>query len=297
MDNRWTIGMYLTMFGEGGGAAGSGDGGADGEGPAQEAAEQPAEEAPKEEQPEQKQEQKPQDKGKAFRELIRGEYKTEFETMMRENLQRRFKDMDSLKAQVDGAKPIMELLAGKYGVADASDMAAILKAAEEDDGYYEEEAAEKGLSVEQLKQFKRMERENAQLKAAAEERQRIEQAAQIQARWAQEEQQLKQIIPGFSLEAEAQNPQFAGLLRAGVQMQAAYYACHADEMMSGAMQYASQQAQRATVENVRARGMRPDEAAMGKGGAAQTHKDVGAMTRAEREELIRRAQHGEVIEL
>jgi hypothetical protein len=197
---------------------------------------------------------------------------------------------------VDGAKPLMELLAGKYGV-DAGDLSALLKAAEEDESYYEEEAAQKGLSVQQLKDFKRMERENAQLKAAAEERQRVEQANQVQARWMQEAEALKGIYPKFDFEAEAQNPAFARLLRNGVDVRTAYEVAHHDEIISGAMQFTAQKVQQKTVNDIRARGMRPDEGGLGRHPAGEGRLDVSKLTRDQRAEMAKRAMRGEKISL
>lgn len=274
--------MYLDLFGEGG--AGGATGG--GEGAAAEAGEGEAAQDGQQEQA--------SDKASQFRELIKGEYKAEFDSLMQQNLDRRFKAQKALEKQVADAQPIMELLAGKYGVS-AEDLPALLKAAEEDDGYYEEEAAEKGLTVEQLKQFKKLERENAQLKAAEDEQKRRNAKEQTLARWAAEESQMKQIYPGFDLNRESENPTFARLLAGGVQMQAAYLAVHSDEILSGAMAYASDQAKKKTVSDIRARGMRPDEGVLGKSAPARSTIDPSKLTKAERDDLARRAKRGERI--
>ena len=161
--------LILNLFGEGGAAAG-GEGGTGVAEGVQDAA--------------QATEVQTLDRAAKFKELIKGEYKDEFQRMMQDNLNRRFKETDELRRQNEAVRPLLELMAGKYGVQDVSDIEAIREAAEADDGYYEEEAAEKGLTVEQLKRFKAMERENAQLKEAAQERERVERANQVQARWA-----------------------------------------------------------------------------------------------------------------
>ena len=238
----------------------------------------------------------PVDRKAAFRDMIKGEYKAEFDEVMQDNLKRRFKDHDDLKKRVDDTRPLMELLAGKYGVG-ADDIAGIVKAAEEDDGYYEQEAAEKGLTVQQLKDFKRMERENAKLKAAAEERQRVEGMNRVHAQWARESEALKAIYPGFDFDTETQNADFSKMLSVGVGVKAAYEAVHMDEIMSGAMQYTAQRAQQQTVNNIRARGMRPDEGAMGSRAAGEARLDVSKLSKKERADLARRAMAGEKITL
>lgn len=55
------------------------------------------------------------------------------------------------------------MLAQKYGV-DPGDLEKLSSAIEEDDSYYEDEATRRGLTVQQLKEMKRIERENETLR-------------------------------------------------------------------------------------------------------------------------------------
>ena len=236
------------------------------------------------------------DRSAEFERMIKGDFKEEYDRRVKSHVDRRFRETEALRQQTEAARPLMELLAGKYGV-DAGDMAAILKAAEADESYYEAEAAEKGLSVQQLKDFKHMERENARLKAAFEERQRVEQANQVQARWMQEAEALKSIYPKFNFEQEAQNPAFAKLLRSGIDVRTAYEVAHHDEIISGAMQFTAQKVQEKTVNDIRARGMRPDEGGLGKQPAGEGRLDVSKLTREQRADIARRVQQGEKITL
>ena len=279
MEKAWKL--VLDLFGEGASGGDGAAGGTTGEGAGQPTEGQQASDPPV-------------DRKATFRNMIKGEYKAEFDEVMQDNLKRRFKDHDDLKKRVDDTRPLMELLAGKYGV-DAEDIAGIVKAAEADDGYYEQEAAEKGLTVAQLKDFKRMERENAQLKAAADERQRAEGINRVHARWAQESEALKAVFPEFDFEVERQNPDFSDMLLSGVSVEAAYKAIHFDEMMTGMMQFTAQKAQQQTVNDIRARGMRPDEGGMGTRAAGEAKLDVSKLSRKEREEIERRALAGERI--
>ena len=279
MEKAWKL--VLDLFGEGASGGAGAEGGTTGEGAGQTTGGQQASDPPV-------------DRKATFRNMIKGEYKAEFDEVMQDNFKRRFKDHDDLKKRVDDTRPLMELLAGKYGV-DAEDIAGIVKAAEADDGYYEQEAAEKGLTVAQLKDFKRMERENAQLKAAADERQRAEGINRVHARWAQESEALKAVFPEFDFEVERQNPDFSDMLLSGVSVEAAYKAVHFDEMMTGMMQFTAQKAQQQTVNNIRARGMRPDEGGMGTRAAGEARTDVSKLTRKERADLAARALRGERI--
>lgn len=276
-------GLIINLFGEGGGASGGAAAGTGADGAADGSQAAGAQ-------------QQTVDRAAQFDTMIKGEYKEEYEKRFRQGLDRRFKETEGLRQQTEAARPLMELLAGKYGV-DASDIGALLKAAEADESYYEQEAAEKGLTVQQLKQFKQMERENARLKAAQEERQRVERANQIQARWAQESEAVKQMFPSFDFATEAQNPQFVRILNAGGSVDAAYKAVHCDDILSGAMRFTAQKVQEKTVNNIKARGMRPDEGGLGEHPAGEGQLDVSKLTKQQRSDMAKRALRGEVINL
>ncbi len=276
-------GLIINLFGEGGGASGGAAAGTGADGAADGAQAAGAQ-------------QQTVDRAAQFDAMIKGEYKEEYEKRFRQGLDRRFKETEGLRQQTEAARPLMELLAGKYGV-DAGDIGALLKAAEADESYYEQEAAEKGLTVQQLKQFKQMERENAQLRAAQEERQRVERANQVQARWAQESEALKGIYPDFDFAREAQNDKFTRLLKSGVDVRTAYEVTHNDEIISGAMRFTAQKVQEKTVNNIKARGMRPDEGGLGEHPAGEGQLDVSKLTKQQRSEMAKRALRGEVINL
>lgn len=276
-------GLIINLFGEGGGASGGAAAGTGADGAANGAQAAGAQE-------------QTVDRAAQFDAMIKGEYKEEYEKRFRQGLDRRFKETEGLRQQTEAARPLMELLAGKYGV-DAGDIGALLKAAEADESYYEQEAAEKGLTVQQLKQFKQMERENARLKAAHEERQRVERANQVQARWAQESEALKAIYPDFDFAREAQNDKFTRLLKSGVDVRTAYEVTHNDEIISGAMRFTAQKVQEKTVNNIKARGMRPDEGGLGEHPAGEGQLDVSKLTKQQRSDMAKRALRGEVINL
>ena len=193
----------------------------------------------------------------------------------------------------------MDLLAGKYGV-DPGNVDVLIKAIQDDDSYYENEALEKGLTVEQLKHIKQMERENAEYKRIAEERQRIDQSQMIQQQWLQQSEAFRQFVPDFDLEAALGDPEtgerFGALLARGIDVKSAYELIHMNEIMSGGMQYAVQQTKQKITNDIRARGMRPVE--NGGNVAVTTSKpDPSKWTKKERDEIAKRAMRGERIEL
>ena len=194
--------LVIGLFGEGGGASGGAAGASAAEGGAasQSAAGQDVQ-------------QTTVDRDAEFERMIKGDYREQYEKRMKSQLDRRFKETDRLKKAAEGSRALHELLAGKYGV-DAGDVDALFKAAEADTSYYEEEAAEKGLTVEQLRHIKTMERENASLKRAEQERVRQENNQRIQARWMEEAEKAKAFYPNLDFAAETQNETFCKLLAA-----------------------------------------------------------------------------------
>ena len=233
-----------------------------------------------------------------FEKLIKGEYKDQFAERTQQIINERFKEAKGLKAQVAALTPILEMLAERYGVP-AEDVGKLAAAIEEDAGFYEQEAIKKGMTVEQYKEFRSMERENAAFKKTAEERERQENINRIYARWNQEAEDTKQVYAGFDLSSECNHPQtgkdFLSLLRSGIPVRTAYEVVHKDEILGGAMRYTAEQVQKKTMDDIRARGMRPQENGTGGQGAADVKADVSKLTRADREEIAKRVAQGERI--
>ena len=214
----------------------------------------------------------------------------------------RFKDYKALQEKSETLtrmQPLFDRLSEKYGIS-SNDPDALLKAVEDDNTYYEDEAMEKGLTVEQLKHIKKIERENAEFKRAAEEQARRNNADRIYAQWQQDAEKTKAIYPTFDLERECSDPQtgarYVDLLKSGIDVKTAFEVVHKDELLSGAIRYAVESTQKKTVNDIRARGLRPAEnGASGNGASTVKALDPSAMTRAQREEISRRVMRGERI--
>lgn len=242
-----------------------------------------------------------EDRKAAFEELIKGEYKTEFGERTQQLIDRRFKETKAMEERLGALQPVLDALGTKYGV-DAADVEKLMSAIEEDDSYYEDEADRQGVTVQQLKQMRKLERENAEFKAAMEQRQKQEQAANVYAQWQSEAETVKQLYGNFDLQSECRNPEtgrnFLRLLQNGVDVRTAYEVVHKDELLSGAIGYAVQSAQKRTMDNIRARGMRPQENGAGGSVATQIVKsDPAKWSKADRREVARRVLRGERVEL
>jgi uncharacterized protein YajQ (UPF0234 family) len=235
-----------------------------------------------------------EDRKAKFEALIKGEYKDLYDERMQETVQKRLKGSKENEAKLNALTPVLEILAKKYGV-DATNIEALNKAIEDDDSYFEEEALEKGISVEQLKEIRKMERENADLKRQMQEKQRQESAAQQYTQWMQQEAEAKKVYPSLNLREEAKNPQFLRLLNSGIDVGTAYAVIHKDEIIPAAMQYAAKKVETSYANRVIANGARPAENGNSSQSAANVKSDVSTLTKADRAEVNRRVLRGEKI--
>ena len=235
-----------------------------------------------------------EDRNAKFEALIKGEYKDLYDARVSDTVQKRLKGSKETVERYEALAPTIEALAKKYGV-DPSDIKALNKAIEEDDSYYEEEALEKGITVEQLKEIRKMEKENAELKKQMEEQNRKENANKIYSQWMEQAESTKQIYPSFDLRAEMQNSKFVDLLRSNIDVRTAYEVIHKDDIIAGAMQFTAKKVEQNLTNKIIANGARPAENGNSSQGASVTKSDVSALTKADRAEIARRVARGDKI--
>lgn len=237
-----------------------------------------------------------EDRRKAFRDLVRGEYKDLYDEEVQTIVKRRLKDEKGLRDQVGQMQPIIDMLAQKYQIGD-NDLSRLAQAIENDDVYWADAAEEAGMTVEQYKAFQKLQRENAQL--IEQERMRQGHAAanrQMQA-WYQQAEAMKGTYPSFDLAAEAQNPQFLSMLKAGVPVQHAYEVIHMDDIKAAERQMAAKATEQQVTANVRARGARPAENGTASQGGFTIKSDPSKWTKKDRAAVVRKVQRGEPVYL
>lgn len=237
-----------------------------------------------------------EERNSRFEELIKGEFKDLYDARVQNTIRERLKGNEATVQKYNALAPVLDLLAGKYGV-EADNIEALSKAIEEDETFYEDEALEKGLTVQQVKEIRKMQRENAALKAQVEEKSRKENADATYAAWMQQAEALKQVYPSFDFATEAQNEQFRRLLQSGIPLQTAFEVIHKDEIIPAAMQYTAKQVEAKVANNVRAGQKRPAEGAAGGRSAVQVKSDPSKFTKADMDEIARRVARGERIVL
>ena len=112
-------------------------------------------------------------------------------------------------------------------------------------------------------------------------------------RWSQQAQEAKNLYPGLDMARELQNPQFAHLLKSGVDVRTAFEVVHRDQILPAAMQAAARAVERKLTAAMA--GARPPESAMERVSPALARTDVSSMSKADRAEIIRRVRRGEII--
>lgn len=233
-------------------------------------------------------------KREAFRNLIEGEYKDQYTEMFQQSFNRRFRESKGMEASLNAQKPIMDILAQRYNITDG-DAGKILKAVEQDNVYWEDAAEEAGLTVEQYKAMKALERENEQFKQMRQRQQADQAAQQKMNQWYAEAEQVKQLYPGFDFRAETGNKQFTDLLKKGISVQQAYELIHRDEINAAIAKNAAQTAGQQMAAKIQNKAARPQENGMSSQSAVIVKNDVHNLSKADRAEAARQAMRGKKI--
>lgn len=239
-----------------------------------------------------------QDTGKkSFKDLIKGEYKAEADEWAQEMIRNRFKQNGEMEQKLASMNPLLEAL-GKMHNVDPTDIEQLTNIILDNDSLYEEEAIQRGMSVDTLKAVKQMERENEQLKQREQMSIADQRMRQHFDGLAKQADQVKQLYPSFDLMTEMQNPEFARLTApgVGVDVRTAYEVVHREEMRGAEMQFAAQKSAERMANAVRANSMRPMENGMnGQQTPSVVKTDPRTLTKADLAEINKRVARGEKI--
>jgi hypothetical protein len=193
-----------------------------------------------------------------FSELIKGKYKACYDARLQDTLKKRLRGQKELAQRMEALNPLVEKLAGQYGVA-PGDIPGLQRAMEE---------------------------------ATA----RTPEWAALQARdWAEQAHRLKGRYPRFDLGQALADPRFARLLQGGATMEAAYEVLNKDRLLPQAMHITAKLVEQKLANKLLADAARPAENGTTGASAAVVRQDVSQMSRLDRAEIIRRVQKGEKI--
>lgn len=234
----------------------------------------------------------PKDKAAKFRELIKGEYKDVFAQEFQKAFDRRYAQAKQTEERLNAQTPILDKLMARYGVDDISKLDAAI---DSDSTFWDEAASRAGMDVDSYKRFAKLQRDNAALMRAQQERENDMRIAQQIQKWATDAEAFKAAgVYDFDVREELGNPDMRRLLQAGVSFQAAYEATHMEEVKRAIAQKSVKQ----TVDNVRAKGQRPAEVgAAASTGVSFNPGDPATWSNEQIDEAIRRAKRGERIVL
>ena len=278
--------INLQLFAEGGdaGAAGSADSGAQVAGGNEQSEGQVATDNGAEE---------------SFEDLIKGRYKKDFDARVQDIISKRFKNSQAAEDNLAKMTPMLNVLGQRYGIDTSNlnevDFDKLANSVFEDNSYFEAEALEKGMDVNTLKQLKKMEMENNQLRAAMQQRQQQEAQQQAWNKLVMESEKVKQLYPSFDLASEMENPKFGRLVAHGVDARTAYEVIHRDEIQAATMQFTAQKTAEKISNAVMSNNNRVTENGIGQTQAAETKLDPSKLTKAQREEIRKRVSRGEKI--
>lgn len=309
--------------GEGGGAGVGGDAGAAAAGPMPEAevderarrdfAETYGYRQPKTKPPEPQTEgmdaasQQEQAQRISFRDLIKSdEYKAEADEYIQGMLRERFKGQRANEARLQEAESLLARFAERYQMnaqdPRSLDLKALSAKLDQDTTGLEDEALEKGMSVETLANLKALERQNAEYRQREEAFRQESEQRQAFAEIARQAAELQKTIPGFDVAAEMRsNPSFARMIMpasmrgAGLSVEQAYFATHYQDMMAAGMQAAQHRATQQVVNSIRS-GSRPVENGTQSSAAGDAPGiDPSKLTREQLRSIRERARGGELI--
>lgn len=239
--------------------------------------------------------------GKAtFDDLLKdADYKKAYDERVTKAIQNRFKSASAAEERLRNAEPLFDKLASKYGIgreADGTlDLDKLSKAADEDDSYYEAEALQKGVSVEELKKYKALERENAEFKRMLETAKRRAAESAFEQKVSEDSEKVRALYPNFDFRTEMQNETFARMVAANVPLQQAYEVAHLGELTKNVMRYGAEKTAVKASQTIAAGRGRPLENGASNASAADTRVNPANLTEAQLKDYIERAKRGEKI--
>ena len=234
--------------------------------------------------------------------LVKGKYKKEYGNAVHNAVAKRLKNQQDLQGRLGAIDPIVQAMSQKYGIQANPDgtvpIDKLQQAIDADNSLYEDEAYKRGISVDELKHIKSLERENAQLKQAEQSTQNRMIIDDLQ----RQGEALKEMYPDFDLKTELDNADFGRLLSvlqksgAADAVRTAYEVTHRDEIMSGGMAYAVQRTKEKVSKSIQSGLKRPAEnGTTGQATSQIGEVDPSKLTSAQLKDYISRAERGEKI--
>lgn len=236
----------------------------------------------------------------SFDELIKGEYKEDYDKSVQKIVRQRFAKAKANEEKLSKIAPILETFASRYGI-DADDLDSLAQYVSADDALIEEVAYQNNMTPEQYRKMNALTAQLNVLRAEKEEQDRIRAANE----WVRQNEpvvkQLKAEFPDFDLPTMMQNERFTRMVNPNnpyaVGIREAYLALNMDKILPEAMSYAVQQGARKAQATIAQRGSRPVEGGMTSQAASKVTTDVSKMSNEEIADMAARIMRGELTHL
>lgn len=239
-----------------------------------------------------------------YRELVNTKFKAQHSrtvsAIVKDRLKNSKQQLAALQAEHAASNERLTELLDLAGVDDVDGLKKVLETAKS--RHIEEESIRRGVPTDDVKReeekdaaLRKSQREKAALQAQIETFEREKHENRIKASWRAQAEEVKKKYPEFDLETELENPEFFDLITNGKPIEKAYTYVHLDEISSDLMKYGAKKGAEVTAGRFAANAQRPVEGAISKSGSGVPLTDVKSMTREERQALIKRAAHGEII--
>lgn len=225
-------------------------------------------------------------------EAVKKQYKKFFGEDVHASVNERFKNQADATKQLERQQKVLDVMMKNAGVNTFEE----LEEAVNSDAL-EEEAAEKDIPVEVLRQMKELEAANAQhIEAEQKEKNRAHIAGLIQ-----QGMELQKIYPDFDIYKELQNPDFVKYTSpaVGMSVKRAFNAIHGEELQAQTLAMGVQAGKNQTANAIRANGMRPVEGAVrgSRSGGGAAAPGVGSLSDDQYEAIKARTMRGEHVTL
>lgn len=219
---------------------------------------------------------------------------SEVQAMIQDRLKKSKESEKESKAYRDKTARVFEALAVKYGK-NADEIDDIIEAVSKDDDYYRDAAYEKGMGVEEFRQYKQIQDENARYKAHEAEQAQLDRQRQFIDRVNREAMICRSVYPDFDINVESKNEGFRSLVEKGVDVRTAYEISHRDEFIRSAQARAAQDVQKNMQMNAVMNQNRPMENGVRSPAAIDGNIDISKLDRKQMKEYKERARRGEKI--
>ena len=237
------------------------------------------------------------DKAARFKELLKGEFKDEYEKLRRSDSAKSSRKIAQLQRENESYKEIAAVLGDRYGV-DRADKAAIMQALNADRTYLRDEAMKNGVTEEYLEEMNRLRASRFEMDRIKSKDNAEREFARKLGEWRRQAEEVKETYPDFDFDTEMRDKRFFDLLKRGFTPEEAYINLHHHSILQESMAYAAQQVRNKTIADVQANGARPVEGASSSGASIATKSlNADAQTASGREKLLQRAMRGEKIVL